>query len=42
MKHEYHEALEGAEKLEKIATRIFRASKSSAKFVGKTTLPSSQ
>jgi hypothetical protein len=35
MKHEYHEGPEAAEKFEKIAKRIFRAPKSSAKPVTK-------
>ena len=35
MKHEYHEGPEAAEKFEKIAKRIFRAPKSSAKPVPK-------
>jgi hypothetical protein len=35
MKHEYHEGPEAAEKFEKIATRIFRVPKSSAKPVPK-------
>jgi hypothetical protein len=35
MKHEYHKGPEAAEKFEKMATRIFRAPKSSAKPVPK-------
>jgi hypothetical protein len=35
MKHEYHEGREAADKFEKMATRIFRAPKSSAKPVPK-------
>jgi hypothetical protein len=35
MKHEYHEGPEAAEKFEKMAKRIFRAPKSSAKPVPK-------
>jgi hypothetical protein len=33
MKHEYHEGPEAAKKFEKMAMRIFRAPKSSAKAV---------
>jgi hypothetical protein len=35
VKHEYHEGLKAAEKFEKMAMRIFRAPKSSAKPVPK-------
>jgi hypothetical protein len=31
LKHEYHEGKEAAEKFEKMATKVFRAPKSSAK-----------
>ena len=37
MKHEYHEGPEAAEKFEKMAIRIFRAPKSTAKPVAKRT-----
>ena len=35
MKHKYHEGPEAAERFEKVATRVFRAPKSSAKPVPK-------
>jgi hypothetical protein len=35
MKHEYHEGLEAAERFEKMAMKVFRAPKSSAKPVPK-------